>query len=86
MLQKHLVRLACIRHAASVHPEPGSNSPQKIFTLASVSLRVYYWIDRVVASYHYSVVKVLVTKQASLYLQEPPWPVKKPTDENTDVF
>ena len=22
----HLVRLACIRHAASVHPEPGSNS------------------------------------------------------------
>ncbi len=37
MLLKHLVRLACIRHAASVHPEPGSNSPQKIFTLASVS-------------------------------------------------
>ena len=24
-------RLACIRHAASVHPEPGSNSPQKMF-------------------------------------------------------
>jgi hypothetical protein len=23
------VRLACIRHAASVHPEPGSNSPKK---------------------------------------------------------
>ena len=21
------VRLACVRHAASVHPEPGSNSP-----------------------------------------------------------
>ena len=33
--KKHLVRLACIRHAASVHPEPGSNSPQKIDTLAS---------------------------------------------------
>ena len=27
------VRLACIRHAASVHPEPGSNSPQKKFLL-----------------------------------------------------
>ena len=27
------VRLACIRHAASVHPEPGSNSPQKILHL-----------------------------------------------------
>ena len=66
MLQKHLVRLACIRHAASVHPEPGSNSPQKIFTLASV---VYgcYWIDRVVASYHYSVVKVLGSKRAAFY-------------------
>ena len=24
---KWFVRLACIRHAASVHPEPGSNSP-----------------------------------------------------------
>ena len=23
------VRLACLRHAASVHPEPGSNSPKK---------------------------------------------------------
>jgi hypothetical protein len=29
-------RLACIRHAASVHPEPGSNSPKKEFTLTSV--------------------------------------------------
>ena len=26
---KWSVRLACIRHAASVHPEPGSNSPFK---------------------------------------------------------
>src|SRR5882762_5459025 len=25
----HLVRLACIRHAASVRPEPGSNSPSR---------------------------------------------------------
>ena len=25
------VRLACVTHAASVHPEPGSNSPQKRF-------------------------------------------------------
>ena len=24
------VRLACVRHAASVHPEPGSNSPLKL--------------------------------------------------------
>ena len=35
------VRLACIRHAASVHPEPGSNSPfdlTLIYTLSSVIL------------------------------------------------
>jgi hypothetical protein len=38
LLQKHLVRLACIRHAASVHPEPGSNSPQKIFHSCECSL------------------------------------------------
>ena len=25
-----IVRLACVKHAASVHPEPGSNSPFKI--------------------------------------------------------
>ena len=24
-----IVRLACVKHAASVHPEPGSNSPFK---------------------------------------------------------
>jgi len=26
LLMDH-VRLACVKHAASVHPEPGSNSP-----------------------------------------------------------
>jgi hypothetical protein len=29
-LLKGRVRLACIRHAASVHPEPGSNSSSRI--------------------------------------------------------
>ena len=27
---KPVVRLACLRRAASVHPEPGSNSPKKL--------------------------------------------------------
>ena len=40
-----LVRLACIRHAASVHPEPGSNSPQKNFTSEDV-LVTTYGVDR----------------------------------------
>ena len=29
--ENHAVRLACVRHAASVCPEPGSNSPSKYF-------------------------------------------------------
>lgn len=32
------VRLACIRHAASVHPEPGSNSP---FDIDSTLMRLF---------------------------------------------
>ena len=37
----HCVRLACLRHAASVHPEPGSNSPKKYILL---SLITYYFL------------------------------------------
>ena len=32
------VRLACVRHAASVHPEPGSNSRYKVFVSSPESL------------------------------------------------
>ena len=32
----HLVRLACLRHAASVHPEPGSNSQKYIYFIMFV--------------------------------------------------
>ena len=39
--RRTLVRLACIRHAASVHPEPGSNSP---FDLYSDALRLVFMI------------------------------------------
>ena len=34
-IRRYPVRLACIRHAASVHPEPGSNSQIK-FILSSL--------------------------------------------------
>ena len=34
-----LARLACVRHAASVHPEPGSNSLFKSYIKGS---RLYY--------------------------------------------
>ena len=29
--EDHSVRLACVKHAASVYPEPGSNSQKKFF-------------------------------------------------------
>ena len=37
-----LVRLACIRHAASVHPEPGSNSQNKFFEFISPTIYLRY--------------------------------------------
>ena len=33
IFRRRFVRLACIRHAASVHPEPGSNSQIKVVYL-----------------------------------------------------
>ena len=33
---KCFVRLACVKHAASVHPEPGSNSHKKFVILESL--------------------------------------------------
>ena len=40
-LPRNFVRLACIRHAASVHPEPGSNSP---FDLAQNVTNVFVYV------------------------------------------
>ena len=38
-------RLACVRPAASVHPEPGSNSSLYITFLSFLSLRFYYHLS-----------------------------------------
>ena len=46
---KWSVRLACIRHAASVHPEPGSNSPLSYFfqtTLVCLALFCFLFISK----------------------------------------
>ena len=43
---KWSVRLACIRHAASVHPEPGSNSPLSYFFQTTlVCLALFYFLN-----------------------------------------
>ncbi len=69
---KGLVRLACIRHAASVHPEPGSNSPQKtghvrrhvVFLLTAMLIKS----TRLKTFYHFSIVKVLVERARFYHL------------------
>ena len=50
-LKKCFVRLACVRHAASVHPEPGSNSHKKVcaqksvWLISSLPLNIYcFWL------------------------------------------
>ena len=65
-----LVRLACIRHAASVHPEPGSNSP---YNLSSPCGNVHYGslLLTCFTSYHSSIVKVRPSLLCKL-------PIKKP--------
>ncbi len=68
-LRSEGVRLACVRHAASVYPEPGSNSPSKcisnLFTRLKCIVNELSPIDRVnmyscvYYPYHSSVVQVL---------------------------
>ena len=58
------VRLACIRHAASVHPEPGSNSPlnfPQCFTTVSFLFSRIFRRNCLVCCYFccFSIVKVL---------------------------
>jgi hypothetical protein len=45
-----LVRLACVKHAASVHPEPGSNSPTKACPSRAAAEAVDLLEDEVSAS------------------------------------
>ena len=48
---KRFARLACVRHAASVHPEPGSNSRKKFSlgpgktTRFSYPVTYCFWVD-----------------------------------------
>src|SRR5207237_8758350 len=42
-------RLACLRHAASVRPEPGSNSPSELSGPEELPLRVRNFTDSTVA-------------------------------------
>ena len=54
---KCCVRLACIRHAASVHPEPGSNSPLIYVLFSLAHLKELFLIRSCVFACHCSVFK-----------------------------
>ena len=45
--RRPIVQLACMMHAASVSPEPGSNSPLWIFELAGHSITRERWCFRI---------------------------------------
>ena len=59
-----LVRLACVKHAASVHPEPGSNSPYNYFQVESPSTFILNGLSLSLSvSCHSLVVKVRLDKK-----------------------
>ena len=52
ILADFLVRLACVRHAASVHSEPGSNSPYRNFKNPSkVQVILFVYLTKLVRVY-----------------------------------
>ena len=69
--RKCFVRLACVKHAASVHPEPGSNSHKKCLSASFeqtsfnslVSVKTYCFKGRhLIISYLMSVRKLKISK------------------------
>ena len=44
-LPKKIARLACVRHAASVHPEPGSNSQIKVYFLMKFPAQTNHYLN-----------------------------------------
>ena len=63
--QKCFVRLECVKHAASVHPEPGSNSLKNLYILDEVSfIADTFFQSAILASYllKYFVFKVYINE------------------------
>ena len=60
-MQSLTARLACIRHAASVHPEPGSNSPKKcLILLYKTNLSFMKKLRKTDVDLHYSIFNELL--------------------------
>src|SRR5690348_14927236 len=55
------VRLACVRHAASVYPEPGSNSPFNVYANLFKEIYVFYIDDKLIKVIDWLVVLYVLT-------------------------
>jgi hypothetical protein len=64
---KHFARLACVRHAASVRPEPGSNSHLKVFDSAHYLLTSFCYLIVCVSNSKF-IHTILLSKFMSLVL------------------
>ena len=80
-LTRRSVRLACVRRAASVRPEPGSNPHEKI------SIQVQFWLECFFGSLALpSTIQMLRCRQSSLHRSEDAatteperlWPLQAP--------
>ena len=65
-----LVRLACVRHVASVHSEPGSNSPYQKFNLIPrlFLIQTNFLIFKILKIYIWVIVYVKDLKTFSVFL------------------
>ena len=89
---KWCVRLACIRHAASVHPEPGSNSPLSYVQTISVLLSSFMFLGFLQSFFflltcYCSVFNVPATRFVEcLYIIPPLFPFVKSFFEKNCIF
>ena len=70
IVKKCFVRLACVRHAASVHPEPGSNSHVKYDKepkfLSSRFIGWWNWLVSIILSYWILDLRLVLNKHILL--------------------
>ena len=66
----HSVRLACVKHAASVHPEPGSNSLNKCLLQVKINswlIYPFYCFLRIFRSFVFMILKRTFEECVSLF-------------------
>ena len=70
IFRRRFVRLACIRHAASVHPEPGSNSLNKCLLQVKINswlIYPFYCFLRIFRSFVFMILKRTFEECVSLF-------------------